>query len=221
MTGRNESWPVIGDLVSSRGHSDRLRLQQVLLEVLSESNNDPSIVQTWEPTLGDEFQAIFASLGSALRATLQVRLELCARPGGADVRFGIGRGTIQVLDRQRSPVSQDGPGWWTARAAIERAKLLASTPRTNFVRTCYVPALDPKTRAPEEAAEVQAFLICRDALLAQMKPRDHILLLGLLRELNQDELGAQLGITQSAVSQALRRSGAYAVAVAQATMDQV
>ncbi|UUZ58643.1 SatD family protein [Nocardioides sp. B-3] len=67
--------------------------------------------------VGDEYRGVFATLGDALAASLLVRLAL--HPEG-DIRHGIGRGEVEVLGT--SPRVEDGPGWWAARAAVERVR---------------------------------------------------------------------------------------------------
>ena len=67
---------------------------------------------------------------------------------------------------------------------------------------------------------LNAFLLCRDALVAQMKPRSRRLLLGLIMERSQAELARQEGISQSAVSQNLSSSGAYAIKAAELELEE-
>ncbi len=83
-------------------------------------------------TAGDEYQGRFPSLGHALRATLALRLAM--RPE-ADVRHGIGRGPVALLDAGTG--IEDGPGWWAARAAIVAAEEAQDRPATRSARTAY------------------------------------------------------------------------------------
>lgn len=178
-------------------------------------------VQPLELTVGDEFQGAFSTVASAVRASLLVRLELLVRDdAGIDSRYGLGYGAVTVFDAARVPASQDGPGWWSARAAIDRAKKLGDSPRTSFARTCfgYWPS---EADAPyADAAAVEAFLICRDAMVDQMNERSQRLLLGLLLGRPQAQIAAEEGITQGAVSQNLRRNGAFAVQAAHGRLQE-
>src|SRR6478672_7826292 len=105
MKDRASRCVVIGDLVGSRSAPNRRALHRAI---------ERALVSALRITVGDEFQGAYATLGAAIEAALRVRLELLP---GADVRVGIGRGPVQLLDAERG--IEDGPGWWAARAAIE------------------------------------------------------------------------------------------------------
>lgn len=210
---------LIGDLVSSRQNPDRRKLQRALEDVLRTSNALLAPVQPLELTVGDEFQGSFRTVSAAARASLLLRLELLLREGGSDSRYGLGHGAITVFDGSRSPASQDGPGWWSARTAIDRAKRLADSPRTSYARTCFS-YWPPETTANLDAAAIEAFLICRDATLDRMNKRGQRFLLGLLLGRTQAQLAAEEGVTQGAVSQHLRRSGAFAIHAAQLRLEE-
>jgi len=197
---------------------DRRRLQKSLRRVLRRVNAEMSPIQPLELTVGDEFQGGFSTLASAARASLLVRLELLGEPEHSDSRYGLGLGAITVFDGARSPTSQDGPGWWSAREAIDRARQLAESPRTSFVRTCV--GQGPETGIPPaESAALEAFLMSRDSTIDQMTERGRRLLLGLLLGRSQEILAAQEGITQGAVSQQVRRSGASAIEAAHRRLE--
>lgn len=204
---------LIGDVIGSREHVDRGSLQRALSAVLDLANERLKPVQPLELAVGDEFQGGFVDVAAAAQATLLLRLALLVREAGTDSRYGLGHGEVTVFDRERAPVSQDGPGWWSARAAIERTKALADSPRTSFVRACF--ELSPNEPGiPPDAAAVESFLFCRDAIVDRMNDRQRRLLLGLMLGCSQAQLAADEGITQGAVSQSLSRSGAFAIDVA-------
>jgi SatD family (SatD) len=184
---------LIGDLVASRRAKSRFGLQRSLEHALGRANEILDPVQPLEPTVGDEFQGAFLGPIAAARASLLVRLQLL-KDGGVDSRFGLGFGEVTVFER-RTPISQDGPGWWSARAAIERAAEMEHGARTDFVRT-YVECSSHLALPRDEVVALNAFLLCRDAIVAQMKPRSHRLLLGMI-----------LGKSQAL----LAGSGAYAI----------
>lgn len=199
---------LIGDLVASRTHVDRGRLQATARETLAWANEQLRPVQALEMTLGDEFQGTFATPADVVEASLFLRLALLTHTWGADSRYGLGWGEIQVFNPSRSPVSQDGPGWWAARGAIERVKEQASRSSGSYVRTFF--ASQPRAKDPWAGA-MDAFLLMRDATVDRMSPRQHRLMLGLINGRTQDDLAKQESITQGAISQALRRSGALAI----------
>jgi hypothetical protein len=206
---------LIGDLVSSREHPDRAALQRALVRALTEVEGLVPSVQPLDVTVGDEFQGAYATLADAVRAALLVRLALLP---DIDTRYGLGAGTFTVFDPDRHPVSQDGPAWWAARAAITTAEELAAQARSRGTRTWYARADAPQGSAHPGAhpGAVNAFLSCRDDILARMTPRELRLLRGTLLGRQQAELAQAEGIGQPAVSQALARSGAHTVI---ATLD--
>lgn len=207
---------MIGDVVASRRAADRARLHRSLQRALAETNEISHPVQPLEPTVGDEFQGAFENPLSAVKASLLLRLFLL-KEGNADARFGLGFGEVTLLE-SRTPLSQDGPGWWSAREAIERVEDLARQGRTEFVRT-YLESSGVEHLPGEEVAALNAFLLCRDALVAQMKPRSRRLLLGMILEKPQTELALEEEISQSAVSQNLATSGAYAIKAAELELE--
>lgn len=64
-------------------------------------------------------------------------------------------------------------------------------------------------------ALVNSFLLLRDSLISSMRPRDRRLIMGALSGASQLDLAQREGISQSAVSQSLRRSGGAALVAAQ------
>lgn len=209
---------VIGDIVGSRRVADRSAVQARLVEVLGQVNRQIPARQPLEVTVGDEFQGAYDRLADALRVSLVVRLSLLP---GVDTRYGIGLGGVTVFAPDRAPLSQDGPGWWAAREAIEVVK--AREGRRASARATRTWCVDRSAEtgparlerdaagAPPATAAVNAFLVCRDETVARMGERPQRLLLGVLRGATQSELAEQENVSQSAVSQALARSGAYAV----------
>lgn len=200
---------VIVDLVGSRAQPDRSEAQQQLVTALAEVNGAVDSLQPLIPTIGDECQGAYADLPSAVRAALLLRLLL---PDPLDCRFGIGAGTWQTVGRSDYGPMQDGPGWWSAREAIVEAKN-RETRRNRTLRSWYAVADDAPDGVPAQAF-VNALLLCRDEIVTAMNDRSRRLLLGLLRGRTQVELAEDEGISQSAVSQNLRRSGALAVVAA-------
>lgn len=206
------SWVVIGDLVGSRRAADRRSTHDHLVRVLSgvgdELARTEAVVAPLQVTAGDEFQGTFSSLGAALAATLRVRLGLLP---GADARCGVGFGHVLVL--QEEPRVEDGPGWWAARAAIERVAADADRSALQGLRTRYVvaPGTEPGpgpdgTPSPDPAA-VNAALMTRDHLVSRLSDRSLSVLRGLLAGRTQKDVARDLGITPSAVSQRVRSDG--------------
>lgn len=194
---------LIGDLVESRLSTGRRALHQDLRDALTTADEQaPGPRPAWI-TAGDEFQGVYSRVGTALDAALWIRLQL--HP--AQVRFGIGWGQVTVLDDDGI---QDGPGWWAARAAIESVEQQAAQASLRMVRTAFhLAKADPGTAGSPvaDAASVNAALLCRDHLLGSADDRDIAILKGLLMGTSQSDLARAEGISVSAVSQRVRRSG--------------
>jgi hypothetical protein len=218
---------VIGDLVGSRGAPNRRALHRAVEKALVSVNATVPAVTELRVTVGDEFQGAYATLGAAIEAALRVRLELLP---AADVRVGIGRGPVQLLDPERG--IEDGPGWWAARAAIEAVEQAAGRAATRHLRTAYRAAPDDGGEgvdggdargsgaahgARDDAADaVNAALLCRDHLVGSLSQRSIRLLRGLMDpHTTQSELATLEGISASAVSQRVRADGIGAVLAAE------
>jgi DNA-directed RNA polymerase specialized sigma24 family protein len=226
---------VLGDVVESRRHPSRPDLQDTMRDALGIANAKNPAIQPLTSTIGDEFQGLYMNVATALRATLVVRLLLLHT---VDVRFGIGWGPLTTYSEARAPFEQDGPAWWAAREAIDRARAMTrqqEMPRG--VRSVFISSSslttdsDAATRVPiEEAAGaadgsmpasrplndglqgvINAFLLCRDELVASMSSRDAETMLHLLDEGSLSEIANLQGVTLSAVSQRAIRAGLYAL----------
>jgi hypothetical protein len=196
-------YALIGDLVGSRLLADRAAAQDRVDAVLAEVQLWSGGVQRLEPTVGDEFQGAFATIGEATGAALLVRLGLLP---DVDVRCGIGEGDADVFDDRRQPLLQDGPAWWAAREALE----WMAAPRRSGLRTWAV--------APD-AALVNAHLLCRDSLVDRLGERGWRMLRLSLQGESQKRIAEAEGVTKSAVSQQFAR-GIAAVRDAQALLGQ-
>jgi hypothetical protein len=213
---------VIGDIVASKRFDDRRAVHDALAAALDRVNVTVEPLQPLEVTIGDEFQGGYATLGDALWASLLVRLELLPE---IDTRYGLGLGSFEVLEQGRRGVTQDGPAWWSAREAIVEVKSRerrAGHSRRGRTWFDYGTDRDWSIRTPVRptptAATVYAFLACRDELVADLNDRPLRLLRGWLAGRNQTEMATAEGISQSAVSQQLARTGAYAIRDAHADL---
>ena len=196
---------LIGDIVESRRTGDRQALHDTVTMVLASVNADHPVLDPVVITLGDEFQGVYATLGDALTAAFHIRAGL--RPH--DVRFGLGRGDIQALDRERG--IHDGPAYWAARDAIVEAQRLAGKAALRTTRTVYHSPQDE----PALVAAVNAALTALDHILGSLSPVSWRILGGRLEGLTQKDIAAREGITPSAVSQRVRSDG---IGVAMETM---
>lgn len=200
---------LIGDLVASRGVTDRRGLHDRLISALASGadalSQDLVATAPLHITVGDEFQGGFGTIGAALHASLLIRTQLLIGQPEADLRCGIGWGSVQVLDRRTGV--QDGPGWWAARDAIEEAEQLADAPSTRSVRT--IARLGADREQLQDA--VNAALTTRDHLLARLDDRSVRILHRLLRQESKRDIAEAEGISASAVSQRAYRDGLDAI----------
>jgi SatD family (SatD) len=212
---------VLGDVVRSRDHADREDLQRELREALELANTRSAAVQPLALTIGDEFQGLYRNLADALEATLSIRLSLHQR---ADVRFGIGWGPLTTYDEDRAPFEQDGPAWWAAREAIERVReIVHQREMPRGVRSVLVTSgPDPGAKASAREVEglVNAFLLCRDELVASMSARDAETMRFLLEGESPSAIAERQGVSLSAVSQRSIRAGLYALRAAQRELEE-
>ena len=214
---------VVGDVVGSRRFADQPALLRSLADVLEWVNGRVPALQPLSPTVGDEFQGVYADVGRALDAALLVRLRLAdlelerdAGPAGApDVRIGIGWGTISQVEHVAPPFGQSGSAWWHARAALEEVdELVAKALWPKSLRTAYRGEDDRFARA------VNAFLICRDDLIDRMDARDRRVTLAAFTEETQSDVAGELGISQPAVARRLADKGGHAIFRAHRTFGE-
>jgi hypothetical protein len=227
---KNGSTVVIGDLVGSREAPDRAALHERLLTALALANDHTAPTTPLTPTVGDEFQGVFARPVDALRATLLVRASM-SQPD--DVRFGIGVGEVYEVGNVREGFpQQDGPAWWAARDAIGYVasggfrRGVPSSLRTWI--GVQLPPLPNRPRRPASDVEysddpevraLNAYLATRDHLVTEMDDRDRRILRGLLLGRTATEVAVDEGISVSAVSQRTQRSGAATVAFSLAVLE--
>lgn len=194
---------MILDLVGSRDYPDRAQAQRAFDEALRRVAARVPGPQPLRATLGDEGQGMFATLADALVATLLIRLAV---PDPVDVRCGVGAG--EYRDVSDAGGIQDGSAWWSAREAIETAKTMERG-RVPEQRSWYVAT----GRPADEVALVNAYLLARDHLIGTMREADRRRLLLAVEGRTQTEIARMEGISESAVSQSLRRSGGRALAL--------
>ncbi len=191
---------VIVDIVGSRKLADRSAAQEAVRVAFARADRIvPPVMPLWS-TAGDEFQVVYDSAPAANVATTVVRLAL---PTGLDLRFGVGLGESHVVEAtgESGPVL-DGSAWWNARAAIEEAERRGG--RSASARTWL------KTDDGDPPC-TDAALLLRDHIISHMRDRERRICLGLIEGALQAEIADSEGISQSAVSQSARRSGASAL----------
>ena len=204
---------VIVDLVDSKRVVDRRAVQEEVLRAFALADKHVNVGEPLRATVGDEFQAVYPTLVAALEVTLLARLML---PEGVDCRFGMGRGEIVDVGDGVGGVIQDGSGWWLARNAIDEAHRREDS-RTPSLRGWF------RAEGDNSALEalVNSYLLSRDHIVGAMTQRARRLTVGTMLGRLQGELADEEGISQSAVSQALRRSGGGSLAAAMDELGRV
>lgn len=198
---------VIADIVGSRRLRDRAEAQRVFDETIARVQREhPLADQPLQPTVGDEQQGVYRNLDDALAGVLLLQLAL---PEGMEFRYGLGVGEIRAIESAHRELT-DGPGWWAAREAIEtvhaRQERAVPTARSWIVAA---PGQDEVMQSLVSTSN--AYLLARDAIVVHMTERERRLAYGRIGGLSQSALAEQEGITQPAVSKALRSSGAAAL----------
>lgn len=209
---------VLIDVVDSRRHTDRLALQAAITEAATAVNGRTECLDPLTPTVGDELQATYTQPATAIRAVVELRLEL---RGIAELRAGIGWGDIIMHDAARTPFGQDGSAWWSAREALDQ--VAESTARSGYAARMGIrfaaegplaepllnePTMTTRTGLPSAAplaiqtqSTMQAMLALFDRALASVDAVESQIVLGDLAGHSTDAIAGRLGLTASAVSQ--------------------
>jgi hypothetical protein len=198
---KSEASPVlratlIGDVVGSRHVTDRAAAHRAVNRALRDVGADA--VDPPAFTVGDEFQGSYPTVGGAIDAALALWLAMAPE---IDVRFGVGWGSVMVLDADAG--IQDGPGWWAAREAIEWTAAAQRQPGLALVRTSF----RVNGEARQDVDAINAALLCRDHLIGSLDERSIRILKGLLNNHTKKDIAATEGISASAVSQRAGRDG--------------
>lgn len=193
MTEEEEVVALIADIVGSRRLPDRERAQEQILAAFAAAEEVVTPLRPAWASVGDEFQALHRSWPDAVRVTARVGLAL---PPGLHLRFGLGLGRRRALGEAGGDGIEDGTAWYRAREAVELAHA-----RTEGAATAFV-ADDPSL-----TAAVDGLLGLRDHVLDRLKARERRLAAALLGGSTQEQAARAERITQSAVSQAVTRSG--------------
>ncbi|HVS17671.1 MAG TPA: SatD family protein [Planctomycetota bacterium] len=202
---------LIGDVIQSRKHPDQILLLETLEGLLERVNSVQALRQPLAMTTGDGFQGFSTTLEDALRVTTLLHL---ACPPELDLRLGLGWGEIVIRDAVQVPVGQSGQAWWRARDAIELvASQVAKQKWPRSLRTWFIGDTPPRTAA------TNAFLICRDQILAQMDPSVRRIAWGLFQSERQITLAEDLAMTQPQISKHQKENGPAALFQAHAALE--
>jgi hypothetical protein len=189
----------IGDVVGSRQLPDQRRLLTGLAEVVAALPEARSAAAT----TGDEFQAVYDDLGTAIRSLAGLRLRLLDDPPApepVELRIGLGVGeVVGGVPADAGAPGQSGPGWWHARAALDHV----AAPRRAW------PLVRWWVEGEGELAPTRATLVALDTIAARFDAADVSLARGLLAGRAASDLAAALGITRQSVAARLHAHGVY------------
>ena len=180
---------LLADLVASRT-ADRTRLHDAVIEAAATVNDRVSSVDQLRPTVGDELQGVYATLGDALAASFTLRLSLAPT---WDVRFGIGGGQVRTVDPELR--IQDGSAWWLAREAIDWVHAFADAKGHGSARTAI---RDERAQATPQA---DALVRLIDAHFARLRDGAVNTFGGMWAGLDNAAIAQREGISESANSQ--------------------
>ncbi len=190
----------IGDVVGSRAVSDQRRLLGGLAGAVGE---ELVAARSAAPTTGDEFQAVYDDLAVAVRSLAALRLRLLDDPpadGPVELRIGLGTGeVVGGTPADAGAPGQSGPGWWAARAALERT----ATPARAW------PTVRWWVEGEGDLAPVRAVLVALDTIMARFDAVDVSLARGLLTGASASQLAEDRGITRQSVAERLHDHGVY------------
>ena len=194
---------VIGDVVDSRQVPDQRRL----LAGLADAVKDLDGVRSASATTGDEFQAMYADLPTAIRSVADLRLRLLDEPPADQpielrVGFGIGE-VIGPEPHDAGAPGQSGPGWWHARAALDHVReSRRAWPQLRWW-------LDADTSQDVVLAPYRAALVALDTLASRFDATDVSLARGLLAGHRASDLARDRDLTRQSVAERLHDHGVY------------
>ncbi|WP_455951321.1 SatD family protein [Arcanobacterium haemolyticum] len=181
---------VIGDMVDSRG-VNRVSSHHALTDSLARV--DAGSVQSLHPTVGDEIQGVFATIGDAFRAMHQCRIELMIR--GADIRWGIGYGEIVTIDPKLD--IQDGSGWWNAREALNQLVSVEEKAGWSNIRTYFYMEEKERSSFGQWILPLSHMI---DVHMTRLNPSTSTTLRGVLRGDSNQQVARRLKISPAANS---------------------
>ena len=194
---------VIGDVVDSRQVPDQRRLLAGVADAVADLDGARSAAAT----TGDEFQAMFEHLPTAIQAVARLRLRLLDDPPAeqpVELRVGFGCGeVIGPEPHDAGAPGQSGPGWWYARAALDQVR---QSRRAWPELRWWVDA------DPDETPGLMAYrscLVALDALASRFDEQDVSLARGLLDGRSASELARERDLTRQSVTERLHEHGVY------------
>lgn len=176
---------LIADVIGSRQSHDRAWLQNKLTEMITGINErwSDNMAADFILTIGDEFQGLLRTPTGMVNLLGLIQSQVLP----AHIRFGLGIGTLNTALRPVA-LGMDGPCFYNARAAIERAKSAGTS----------LEVVSGGTDTP-----FQIFATLSTALTSSWTERQRSVVNLTLAGISGQAIAGQLAITPSAVSQHL------------------
>jgi len=179
---------IIGDIQGSREIENRMEFQRKFHQLMEELNRqfEKNIISPFTVTLGDEFQAVLKNADAIFDLPYLLKTSL----PHLNVFIGMGIGEIETEIFTHTSVGMDGPCFRIARSQLEAAKKES-----------------PRVRIGIQDIEYQilnSYLLLMEILEFQQTSHQKQIIELYQKLRNQVEVARQLGITQAAVSQALK-----------------
>jgi len=200
---------LIGDIIASRRLVDRAHVQEQLREVVSRLNAMPAgLVSPYTITLGDEFQAVFATAERMFPDALAIAHALYP----VQVRFALGIGEITTAINSQQAIGMDGPAFHAARAGMQALKKEGTLFSLRGLRTTDEPlvqhTLDLLSFEMMKGWDARHYQVCLrlyERGLAEGKSRYGMMVVPqLAQELQMTERGVFRLIKSGALRQAIR-----------------
>jgi hypothetical protein len=195
-----EATVVIGDVVRSRELVDRSSSQNLLRGLVRSLNRAfrKSTTTRFAITLGDEFEGVLHDFTVIPDLIWQIRTSFVDAP----IRLGFGAGSLSTMVVS-SPLEMDGEAFHHARAAIEKAR------KEQLLGGVFLGYGIDEDRMLNGLARIL------DHHWSRLTARQQEILSLRRAGLAQVEIAARLKVSESAVSQASRKSGVQAFSEAE------
>jgi len=206
---------IIGDIKHSKTINNRNEVQKKLIHVLNEINEKykEDISSKFIVTLGDEFQGLLCNGANTMHIISSIERKMYP----VKLRFGVGIGEISTDIIREMSIGADGPGYYNARAAIERLKNDEKRKQTN-----------PADIRIEIAGDNQAPTVLINTILALMTmikeswtERQREIIWDMLEHQDsQADVARRLSIKQPTVQKSLSKGKYYAYKEAFDTIEK-
>ncbi len=190
---------MIGDVVGSRGFTDRFAFQQ-RLQATTEATNElarPELASPFTVTLGDEVQAVYRAAGGVIDHVLYFMGGVSPRR----MRFAIGVGSLSTPLNAAQAIGMDGPAFHAARDGLEDQKRSGTG--------CSIWTASGWSGPQLATADVALRLLSIE--VARWRPARWRVVERLIEGLSETEAAATLGLSRQAINRHVHAGAVRAV----------